>query len=134
MFASNVTVSSRRFRRLAAAGFSVWAFLFPLVGASHAQIRLSADGRIGNHRPADDQVGFLDEMPSRLVDAEFFVSAREISFDEWTTVRNWAAANGYADLPPGAAGVGGTTNTNFLLGYADESATASGEVIEVILK
>lgn len=41
------------------------------------------------------------------------------------------AVNGavYAD-----AGVGGTTNTNVLLGYADEAATASGDVIEVLLK
>lgn len=42
------------------------------------------------------------------------------------------AVNGavYAD----AAGVGGTTSTNVLLGYADEAATASGDVIEVLLK
>lgn len=36
----------------------------------------------------------------------------------------------YAD----AAGVGGASDKNVLLGYAEEASTASGDVIEVLLK
>ena len=96
----------RRFR-FASAAFAAIAQGFWALALAHAQLPVAVDGgRVGNHRTADNQVGFLDEFPARFVEASFFVSSLEISLAEWTAVRNWGSTNGYLDLPPGTGGVG----------------------------
>ena len=55
--------------------------------------------------------GSLNETPVHSVTlGAFYIDKTEITYENWTDVRNWGLTHGYADLPEGRNGCSGTTH------------------------
>lgn len=65
----------------------------------------------GTFQMGDTPYPYTNEVPAHPVTVNsFYVDKTEITYEQWTHVRNWALTHGYTDLAAGRNGYNGTTN------------------------